>query len=132
MTDARRILVVAFAASLLNMALLTAWQWGERMAAPDWRPGEVLFVWFYVFLVTAFGLSLLWALMSFVIPRFLKGHAANGAFVVGGAALGWLMFAWTPDPRMFTAMGALTAALFAILSPAAFRRGESHEVTAAA
>lgn len=132
MQHVRRILVVAFAASLLNMALLTAWQWAGRPVALAWRIGEFTFIWFYVFLVTAFGLSLLWALMSFVIPRFVKGHAARGAFVVGGAALGWLMFAWTPDPRMFTAMGALTAALFAILSPAAFRRGESQEVTAAA
>ena len=127
MHNASRILLVAFAASLGNMVLLTVWVSGcDGLVDPNYsRLGIILFVWFFVFIVTAFGLSLLAAVISFAIPRRVQGIAAKLAFVLAGGMLGWLTFAWTPEPLMFAAMGALTAALFVMLSPAAFRRGEA-------
>ena len=135
MAGVRRTLLVAFAASLVNMALLTVWEIGaDRLVdVADWPLGGILFVWLFVFIVTAFGLTLLAALMSFVIPRRVQGIAAKLAFVLAGGILGWLMFGWTPEPMTLTAvMGALTGAFFALLSPAAFRLRGSPEVKAAA
>lgn len=135
MQNAGRILLVAFAASLGKMALLAVWvSGGDGLVDPNyWRLGEILLVWFFVFIVTAFGLSLLAAVMSFAIPRRVQGIAAKVAFVFAGGTVGWLMFAWTPEPMALTAaMGAVTAVLFAVLSPDAFRRGKTAHFKAAA
>ena len=90
MAGVRRTLLVAFAASLVNMAFLTAWEIGfdRLLDQAYWPVGEILFIWFFVFIVTAFGLSLLAAVMSFAIPRRVQGMAAKVVFVLAGGSVG--------------------------------------------
>ena len=116
----RRMLLASLVAALGNMALLVVWVSGLdglfELLLGDWGNNPLgSFAFFYVmtFLVTAFGLALLFLLIS-ACPVLSNRLAAQISFVTTGGLLGAGMFVWTPEPAFFGACGALTAFIFVL------------------
>jgi hypothetical protein len=73
-----------------------------------------------VYLVTAFGLSLLILLLSPLLTRQVSRGAAIPMFIMAGGVLGGALFAWTSLFLFFASCGALSAAMAALLMPELF------------
>ena len=69
-----------------------------------------------VYLITAFGLSVLVLLASW-FPSPSNSLASKGLFIATGFVAGALMFVWAPFPLFFGLCGGLSASVFCALTP---------------
>lgn len=135
MTYARRLLWASVPAALANFVLMIVWVeagfgWTDlgKLLGRPLLPFLVTFG--LVYLVTAFGLSLLILLTSPLLVRPIPRGLAAGLFIVAGGLLGGAIFAWTPAPLplSFAACGTISAAFAAWLMPDLF--GAPHGILA--
>jgi hypothetical protein len=128
MSYSNRLLVISAFAALANLGLLVLWiALGEGLTDLSKLSlrsslGAVSLAYFFAFLVTAFGISLLVLLASPVLSRASKPVAVS-AFILLGALLGAALFCWTESPLLFASCGALSAVLVALFIPSLFGRG---------
>jgi len=125
MSYAKRLLAVSAPAAVANLVLMIVWVEAEfgwtdlgKLLGEPVLPFLLSYV--LVYLVTAFGLSLLILLLSPLLSRQVPRGPATAVFIVSGGVLGGALFAWTPLPLFFASCGALSAAIGAWLMPEMF------------
>lgn len=117
----KRVLISSLPAALGNLCLVLVWLSGTDALFDlgAWGPNpfeQLVFFYVFSFLITAFGLSLLVLLMSWLPEPTANRYVLSVLFVAAGGLLGAGLFAWTSQPAFFVACGGLSASVFLVFS----------------